>query len=110
MAEGSCRLSGRKRKELSRSQSFEIRVNVSEDAEDVGKLIVFQLDFTFMTVAPCLNRGNLHGGILVRILYDYLVLKISAWYIGWSKVLVLETLTFLKAFWPWSFSLVRSLK
>lgn len=46
-----------------------------KDAEDGGELLAFQLDFTSVTNAPFLNRSNLHDGVLIKILYDYLGLK-----------------------------------
>lgn len=51
-----------------------------KDAEDGGEFLVFQLDFTAVTNAPFLKRSILHDGVLVKILYDYLDLKIAAYY------------------------------
>lgn len=77
---------------------------MSEDVEDGGELLLFQLDSTSMTTAPFLNRRNLDG-VLVRVSYDYLGLKISVYYrLIKSSQHIAVTLALLKPFWPLCFS------
>lgn len=64
---------------------------------------LFQLDFTSMTIALFLSRSNLHNGILVRILHDYLGVKISSYY-KLIKSHLTGDVCLSKALWPLCFS------
>lgn len=74
-------------------------------SEGGGELWVFQLDSASVSTAPFLNGSDLHDVALVRMLCEYLGVKISTYCTSIrSHVTGLVILTFLRPFCQLHFS------
>lgn len=90
---------------VKRVREFQDQSYVFEDVEDGGELLLFQLDLISMIIVFFLNRRNFDG-VLVRVLYDYLGLKIFVYYrLIKSSQYIVVIFVLLKFFWLLCFSI-----